>query len=493
MRIGWDIAAGVVSDDTPFSTPGCYADADKVRPWRGRMQTIGGWSPLPGAALAGVCRNILAWKDRVAAEIIAFGAHSHLHILRGGALHDVTPDGLPHGAVTPIDRTTIAGWAQGRWGDGPWGGGPLVQTWPRTWSLATYGESLLASPRGKGLYWWRGDPAVKAQKIVQAPRSILALLVTPQRQVLALGCQEEASGQFNPMCIRGADIENPEDWQSRSDNNAFEHVLEGGGRIVGARMLGDFVLVWTDAALHLGQFVGMADQTYRFDVIAGDCGLAAPNAAVVVGQTAYWLTPALHVYAFTPGAPPVMLPCPVRNGFVANLDTVAMGAVSRFGEVWLLYPDLRDGGDVSRYLSFSVADQVWSKGTLARTAIADRPDADPVMAASDQVYAHEQDTPPEAWFVETTPIALGEGDRRLFVSGVWPDFEDQRGAVMLELIAQDHPQANPRRKGPYPLHPGREKRDLRIDARLIAVRLSGQGSAMRLGRLSFEARDAGVR
>src|SRR5207253_11516396 len=112
-----------------------------------------------------------------------------------------------------------------------------------------------------------------------------------QRQVMAFGCNEEISGDVNPLCIRFSDIENPEDWTTTPTNNAGEVILKGGGRLVGARAVGPYILAWTDNALYMGTFVGDPSQTWRFDQIGRNCGLMGPNAAVVVGQTAYWPAP----------------------------------------------------------------------------------------------------------------------------------------------------------------------------------------------------------
>src|SRR5713226_5274350 len=80
------------------------------------------------------------------------------------------------------------------------------------------------------------------------------MLVTNTRQVMALGCNEEISGVFNPRCIRFSDIENPTVWTSSVTNNAGEFILQGSGQIVGAQLIGNYVFVWTDNELYLGTY-----------------------------------------------------------------------------------------------------------------------------------------------------------------------------------------------------------------------------------------------
>lgn len=492
MRVPLEVLPGIVSDETTYAAPGFHADGDMVRFFRGRAEPIGGWSKLYDSALTGVCRNVRAWKDNIATENVAFGTNSMLYVLKSGVLYDITPTGLAAGYADTQTRETVASWGKLGWGIGPWGGGGLAQAWPRTWSLQTWGQSLMASPRGQGLYWWQNDTATPAEAVANSPNNMLAMLVTPQRQVLAFGTNEVTSGQFNPMCIRGSDIADPETWAPATSNNSFEKVLEGGGRIVGAAQFGDDILVWTDTALHYGRFTDTFDP-YTFDVIATDCGLAAPNAWAIVGQTVYWLSPSLRFYVWTPGLPTQVLPCPIRNDFADNIyayeiDKVTACQVSRFGEIWFFYPDSRDGTEVSRYVSFEPTQNAWARGKLARTAVTDRPDTYPLFVdPSSFAWEHEKGQIAVQWYIETTPAYLGEGDQKIRLSDIWPDFEDQNGDVELELYTQDYPQANKRQKGPYILKRGREKKDIRVEGRLISARFTGDGTFVRMGKPTFEA------
>ena len=80
-------------------------------------------------------------------------------------------------------------------------------------------------------------PAERAVALAGAPTSCSFMLVNEQRQVMAFGCNEELTGDFNPLCIRFSDIENPEDWTTSPSNNAGEVILKGGGRLVSAEMI----------------------------------------------------------------------------------------------------------------------------------------------------------------------------------------------------------------------------------------------------------------
>lgn len=505
MRFPLVLPPGINSDETTFAASGQYAAGSNVRPRGDKMQSIGGWTEAHATPLTGVCRNALAWLDSTTLSNIAFGTHSALMVLKEGTLANITPAGLNSGN---IDRGEV-GYGRGGYGTGGYGGGPLTEYYPRTWSFATWGQNLMANPRGKGLYIWTNNTAAVATRITQAPTNITCILVTPQRQVLAFGCSEETSGSFNAMCIRGSDFEVYTDWTTSSSNNAFEHILEGGGRIICARLFGSYIAVWTDTSVFLGTFIGDPGQTYRFDLIADNCGLAGPNAVTVVNQVAYWLTPDLQFYAWQLGAPPVPMGCTISGDFKANvssyqIDKVVSTSVSEFNEIWWHYPDERDAADDeepenSRYVAISLEKGVWFPGIMARTAAIDSgPERYPVMVDPDSmVFYHESgnDANGEAldWYLETSDFYLDEAQRRVVINGIWPDFEDQVGSVSLTLYTKSLPQAERKAKGPWALAPGREKRDFLFEARMAAVKLSGSaaGTFMRLGKPSFDVMPAG--
>lgn len=497
MRLALDLPPGVISDETTFSTQGRWADCDKARPYRGRMQAIGGWAKVIETALTGTCRNALSWVDSTVQQNIAFGTHSTLMVLKSGALYDITPSGLAEGN---IDQNQL-GYGQGAYGLGPYGGGPLAQYYPRTWSLATFGQNLMASPRGRGLYAWENDTGTPAQVVGTAPDNINCMLVNDKRQVMLFGCNVYGGAEeYDPMFIRWSDFEDYEEWTPGTDNNAGFKQLEGGGRIVMAALMGSSVVVWTDTSLFLGTYTGASGvDLWRFDLKASNCGLAGPNAMTIINETAYWLTPDLQFYSYQIGFPPAPIPCPIRNDFKDNLDyeqidKIASTSVTEFGEVWFFYPDTRDGNENSRFVAVSLADNAWFRGTLERTAAIDSgPQRYPVFVSPDSyIYYHESGNDADgqalSGYAKTSDLYLDDAQRRVFIKGVWPDFEDQQGTVNLTLFARPFPQASEKSKGPYPLAVGREKRDFAIDTRIVSLKFAWDSAPAfaRMGRPSFE-------
>lgn len=503
QRVPLLIAPGIFSDETTFAARGTWADGNNMRPHRGSMQTVGGWA-MAIDGIGGIARNVFAWTENDGTPDIAFGTHTGLHVHTGGALYDITPTsgftaGAEHGAGGP-------GYGAGAWDEGTYGSPSIEDYFPLTWSLDKWGENLLASPRMQSLFLWENDTATEATQVANAPDNIASMLVTAQRQVLAFGCNEEASGDFNPLIIRGSDIDDYTDWTSRPSNNAFEFpALEGSGRIVGARRIGPYIGVWTDNAVYLGEFLGDPVAPYRFDRVAGNCGLIGPNAVCLLGEMAYWISPDYQFWMWQPGALPHMVGCPIRNDFRDNVaqnqfEKIAAVPVGQFGEVWWFYPDARDGLECSRYIALSVTESAWFKGIMDRSCGCDTgPTQYPLMVTPEgTAYWHENGQSADGgalvWSLSTADQYFDEAGTEMFVSGFWPDFEGQQGAVSMTLRFRRWPQdAVERTRGPYSLGVLRRKQDFTMTGRVAAADFSGNSAPafVRFGRPSYDARPAG--
>lgn len=487
---------GIVSDDTTFATPGAWADGNNMRFERAKPQTIGGWSDALGGALTGVCRNVLTWTDNAGYLNLAFGTHSALMVYKDGALSNITPVGLAagaeHGAGGP-------GYSAGGYGDDLYGEGSTDDYFPRTWSLSNFGQLLMASPRYGTLYVWENVAANVATVVTNAPDNINFMLVTDTRQVMAFGCNEEVSGDFNGLAIRWSTTEDYTDWTTAPDNLAGEYILKGAGRIVGARQLGTNIAIWTDNALYLAQFTGDALQPWIFDAVAGNCGLVGPNGVQIINQTAYWISPDYQFHVWQPGVQPVRLACPIRNDFKDNLaagqfDKICATSVSQYGEVWWFYPDARDGLENSRYLALSTEAGTWFRGQMARSAATDAgPTQYPLFVdPNGSAYWHENGNTANgdvlSWSITTSDQYISEAAQFLLIRGLWPDFEDQRGPATMTLSLRKYPQAEAVTKGPYNLSVGLEKRDFLCSGRVAAVTFEGSSSPafVRFGKPMFD-------
>ena len=498
MLVPFSPKPGLNSDDTTFDGEGRWADGLNVRFWQGRPQVRGGVNALFSIATSnGVCRCILPF-NRSGTTSIAYGMTKDINAVTGTAKLYVGS-----GTSTPSDRTPAG----------------LAGT-EKSWSLAPWGDTLLAVPEGGTLYTQSG--AGTATSVAAAPDQITYMLATPQRQILALGCNEEVSTTFNGLCIRGCDLEDYSDWTSLPTNNAFEHVLEGSGSIVAGRMVGSYVAVWTNNNLHLGQYIGDPSQTYRFDPVEQDCGLIGPNAVVVVGGRAYWLSPTLRFHSWAPGEPVQTLPCPISKAFRDGVSNaykryIVASHNSRFSEVRFDFSGsdpfssgYPTGIKICFYLAVSLIDGSWHKGNHAMGAILDN---ELIAALGGTTAIMGADESGDFWLMESGPLApassvinpfiksagqyLDNSQRRVMIRRFIPDFKDQAADLDLTLTVRDRPQSNPTTKGPYTFTTNATRQDFRVSGKIFTVKIGmGTGASscyFRLGKPLFDVVPLGER
>lgn len=489
MRTPLELPAGVVADDTDFATGG-WKDASNIRFWRGKPEVIKGWERLSPTPLTGKCRSIFNWSDGDNLNTFAFGLHNGLTIWQAGTQADVTPTA----GFTPgqIDGTGGAGYGTGAYGVGDFGEPSATDYFPLTWSFGarSFGE-LYANPRGQGIFVWNNDPAVKAALLANAPAKCNVLAVAFTDQVMAFGCTDSGAA-FNQSCIRISDIDDPTKWTVATNSTAQQIYLKGNGRIVGAQAAGRYFLVWTDSECHLGTFT----TEWAFEPV-GQGGLAGPNAAVVIGQTAYWISPDLQFWACPLGGAPAIVQCPVRDEFADNfapgqLDKISAAYIAERGEIVWSYPDARDGYENSRQIRLSVLDGAFAPSALARTAMAGANPSPVGVTFDGQIYWHERgssaDGAPLQAFIETGGQYLDPAERVLLVRGFYPDFRDQKGAVWLTVWTWMEPQDDWVEAGTYLCAPGQGRVDFLASGRLFKFRLASDSSpaAWRLGKPAFD-------
>lgn len=467
---------GLINDDTVFAAPGRWSNGSLARFFEAGWQVKGGWERLTLDNLGGVCRAVLAWTDTSSALDIAFGLHNGLKVWSGSLVSDITPAAF---VVGEIDGTGGAGYGTGAYGVGDYGEPSTADYFPLTWALATFGGNLIANPRGQGIFQWEQDPLVIAQPLVGAPVNVIYTIVTPQRQVMAMGCNEEVSGVFNPLCIRWSDIEDNTDWISSPANNAGEWILESGGRIVCGRIIGDYAFCWTTDSLFMGTFVGAPGQTWKFEKIGDHCGAISPGAPIIKSQVAAWISPDRVFWTCALGGAPKVNECPIRQMFVDHItagqdDKIVGDSTSTFNELTWYWPDDRDGFEISRSITFSP--DGWSRDILSRSAYIDAgPQVFPVgVKPTGQVYWHEKghtdDGAPLTGFIESSDFYLSEAESGMLVNGIYPDFRSQQGVFRLTINTREFPQSPQRPHGPWSLAPGQAKRCFRLSGRIVRVR-----------------------
>jgi len=467
---------GLNSDDTTFSAEGRWADGDGFRFWEGKAESIDGGSPLFTHPAASGSLDLFAFT-RSGSTYIAYGQPGGLYV--------------GSGLSSPSDRTpspgpgTVAGWCFDSWGN-----------------------TLLAAARDGKLYEQSGTSA--AIEVVNAPDQITAMLVSNERQVLAFGCNEEGSGTFNALCIRGSDIEDYTNWTTTATNNAFEHILSGAGAIIAAARIGPHIAVWTTTALHLGQFVGDPGQTYRFDMVAEQSGPMSARSVCVVNGIAYWMGFDHQLRSWTPGSLPASMACPISKEFrlyceIANqVNAAFLVQNAAHHELWFSYYDNR--GQV-RYIAVSLIDGAWFRGIRDMSACIDSElvrvlsgpsstgvlisDSAGVIALREVLNSGLES---DSAFIQSADQYLDEGQRRMMVRRLIPDFEEQSGSISLTLYMRDRPKSSTVTKGPYTIEGTDTKKDFRASGKLMAVKFSAQSARrLRLGKPLFDMVPVGER
>jgi hypothetical protein len=213
-------APSVNKDDSPLAAEGSFIDSDKIRFVNGKWQVQGGYEQLSASTFTGIARGAHAWKALGGSSYLAWGTNSKLYALIGTTITDITPPQgqgilidpfltisgsatvvvahLRHNVSVGMSVTfsnvqvTVGGLNM----NGAWSVSavysPLIfafthtsnatssvsnaggiidfsyalptsvtdgtsSTAVRTWALDNFGENLVASPRGYGLYMWQPE------------------------------------------------------------------------------------------------------------------------------------------------------------------------------------------------------------------------------------------------------------------------------------------------------------------------------------------------
>ncbi len=489
---------GVFKDDTGLSVEGGWIDADKVRFTKGRPQTIGGWQKLTSSTFSGICRGLHTWAGFDGIVRIAIGTHTHLYAYVGGGFYDITPSGLASGSSSGSGT----GYGTGTYGSGTFGSGAVSVATPRAWSLASWGEHLLASPRDGGLYEWDLNTGSLATVIGAAPTAIGSMFVTSERIVVACGTVPYGGSTFDPLLVSWSDQENNALWSPSATNQSGDYPLSSGSRIVRGIPSRKTNLIWTDTSLYSMTYLGDPLLVYGFELLGQGCGLIASAAAVEKDGSAWWMTRSGEFYSFTGGAP-APIPCPVQR-FVsddlnwAQADKIHAGVNSAHSEVWWFYPTA-SSDECDRYVAYNYLEGHWTIGSFGRTAWADAGVQQYPVAtdASGYLYYHEightGDGGTLTAYLESSPTDLGDGDTLLSIIRAVPDIEDLSGGLSLTFIGQRFPAAAETSYGPYAVVSTTEKIDLRLTARQMALRIDSASapSFWRLGALRLDLRPTG--
>lgn len=411
--------------------------------------------------------------------------------------------------INPGVAASVAGygWGAGTYGASTWGTArptSVILAMARTWSLDTWGEDLIANPRGGGIYVWdtSAGTGTRATVISGAPSTARAIFVSEEnRHLVALGAHDGSAD--DPMLVRWSTSEDYTDFAPSDLDTAGEKRLDGGTEIYCPVKTRTGTLIFTDASLWLMTFEG-PPYTFGFDQKGSNGGIRGPNAAKNVKDKVYWM--GANDFFVYDGSINV-LPCDVLNYVMddINSDQSAMvyaGANKNFGEVWWLYPSAASS-ECDKYVLYNTLENTWAFGSLARTVyIGDSTVFSNAYAtgADGYLYDHEYGVDGNGSAINATlesgAIEIGEGEQIMHISGVIPDFEQLTGTMALTMTSKKFPHSQQSRtKGPYSITSTTEQIHPRMRGRQIELSLSLNevGGDFRMGTLRVDVKAHGKR
>jgi hypothetical protein len=422
------------------------------------------------------------------------------------------------------------GWGTGTWGLYTWGtprpASASLSLLARVWQFDNYGENLILQLVDGGIYEWApsGGLGTRATAIAGAPtKSKFALVSTPDRHLVCFGTESTIGDPTSqdPMYVRFSSQENINDFVATATNTAGGQRLTDGNEIVSALRSRGQILIWTDTSIHGQQYLG-PPYTFGFQQLGANCGIIGPHASADVNGVAYWMSKdAFFVFDGTVKK----IPCTVQDYVfedlnIAQATSVNVGINTQFNEVTWFYPSL-SSDYINRFVTYNYMENVWSIGTMARTAWTDigtfeKPLAtkyDPLdteatitpiyglTAGRSHLYNQEDGVdangePIEA-YVYSGYFDIGDGDQMMLMQKFIPDFKRQVGGIVVHLRLRPYPQASavPSSLDPYPILPETEFVSTRARGRQIQLRIESDelGGWWRFGTMRVDIQPDGLR
>jgi len=283
------------------------------------------------------------------------------------------------------------------------------------------------------------------------------------------------------------------------------------------------IIVFTDTSMFSLQYIGYP-LYWGVQPIVNGITIVGPNSKVVVDDVVYWIGLG-KFYVYDGHARE--LPCSIKDYVFLNAnfsqpEKVYGGANISFNEIWWVYQSV-NGTEVDSYIIYNYAENLWSYGTLTRTAWIDRGLFQyPIACGSDgYLYYHESGyddgstNPPSpiTASITTSPFEIDQsGHHFIFANRLVPDvtFRSSPGhqgnqpSVNFTFTPQDYPGAaysstastsNIMRSTTVPVEEFTDQAWLRLRGRSLVMQVQSNtlGTAWRLGTPRLEIRPDGRR
>ena len=339
-----------------------------------------------------------------------------------------------------------------QYGIRPWGSAADVGIGQqlRLWTNDNFGEDLVIAPRGGGIYYWDATAGLTVRAVDLATASTAAGYLGQfvpnttnqvigsaiQRFVIAFGSNPydptNANNTFDPLLVRWSDQENPYQWVPAATNQSGEYRLNIGSFIMCARSTRQEILVWSDAAIYSMQYLG-PPYIWGFQLLQDNISIMSPNSAITVNNITYWMgTDKFYRYSGRVET----LPSTLRQYVYQDINQsqnfqIFAGSIEGYNEIWWFYCSA-NSDTIDRYVIYDYLDDVWSYGTMARSAWLDSGLRQYPMGADTanfRILYHENGvddvsglTPvPINAYIQSSDFDIGDGYNFGFVWRILPD------------------------------------------------------------------------
>ena len=390
---------------------------------------------------------------------------------------------------------------------------------PANWTLDNFGQQLVATVKNGKTFSWNPIAAntnaltTRAVVVTNAPTASVGSVVSERDRHLIIFGTETTIGTTSSqdkLFIRFSDQEDINTYAPTSTNTAGTFRLDSGTKIVGAAKGKDYILVLTDTAAYVMQFVG-PPFTFSIRQVGSNCGAIGQHSMRYVDGKVYWMGQAggFFVYDGTVKS----LPCLVED-FVfttggdnlgiqfSSAEIVYAGYNTLYSEINWFYP--KSGSTIiDRVVTYNYSEGVWTTGTLDRTTYYDAslfenpyatkfnstgvPNFPTINGITNSRGSsiHEQGTNAVAAngtstaiisFIKSGDFDLDvEGNGQFFISmrRFVPDFKVLTGDAKISILLKDFPVSNESSSplGPFTIDSSTTKVDTRARARFASLRV----------------------
>jgi hypothetical protein len=452
----------------------------------------------------------------------------------------------PYATVGPLSQTYGYGWGTGSWSRGTWGSASTTSSVvldPGSWSLDHFGQILVATVKNGKTFQWdpiNSEPnalTTRATIVNGAPtKSVMSIVSERDRHLIVLGTETTIGNPSNqdPMFIRFSDQEDISDYAPTSVNTAGTFRLDSGIKIVGAAKAKDYILILTDTAAYVMQFVG-PPFTFSIRQVGSNCGAIGQHAIKYVNGAVWWMGQAggFFVYDGTVKS----LPCLVEDFVFTNKgnnlginynagEVVYAGLNHLYSEINWFYP--KSGSqEVDRVVSYNYEENVWTTGSMDRTSWADATLYDNPYATefnstdtptfptiqgvtnvngASTYYAHEVGNNEVSAtgvktaipaFIQSGDFNLGEGEVFISMRRFVPDFKLLTGDAQITINLRDYPAdgAVSSPLGPFTVNSSTDKIDTRARSRFASLKIANTSTDQnwRFGTFRADVQPDGMR